>query len=118
VPEGWFSEAGGDAVYVSRYNHNLLLYGQTRRGYTLPPLGAGLHLQPLWNLNWTTDVERQWWGNFAETGPGVRVRWDGLPPNVSLRMDLLRGAYLVNRDNPHRPNFWDLRASLWYAITR
>jgi Tfp pilus assembly protein PilF len=115
---GWFSEAGGDAVYVSRYNNNLLMYGQARRGYTLPALGAGLHVQPLWNFNWTADVERQWWGNFAETGPGVRVRWDSLPPNVSLRMDLLRGAYLVNRDNPHRPNYWDVRASLWYAFTR
>jgi hypothetical protein len=115
---GWFSEAGGDAVYVSRYNNNMLMYGQARRGYTLPALGAGLHVQPLWNFNWTADVERQWWGNFAETGPGVRVRWDSLPPNVSLRMDLLRGAYLVNRDNPHRPNYWDVRASLWYAFTR
>jgi len=115
---GWFSEAGGDAVYVSRYNNNLLMYGQSRRGYTLPAIKGGLYLQPMWNFNWTADAERQWWGNFAETGPGVRVRWDSLPPNVSLRMDLLRGAYLVNRDNPHRPNYWDVRASLWYAVTR
>jgi Tfp pilus assembly protein PilF len=114
---GWFTEAGGDAVYVSRYDNNLLLYGQARRGYTLPPL-KGVHLQPTWNLNWTADARREWWGNFAETGPGVRVRWDNLPPNLSLRMDLLRGAYLVNRGNPHRPNFWDFRASIWYAITR
>jgi len=114
---GWFSEAGGDAVYVSRYDHNLLLYSQARRGYTLPPLRGGTHLQPLWNLNWTADAKRQWWGNFAETGPGVRLRWDGLPPNVSLRLDLLRGVYLVNQDNPHRPNYWDARASLWYAFT-
>ncbi len=115
---GWFSEAGGDGVYVSRYNNNFLMYGQARRGYTLPALQGGFHLQPLWNLNWTADAQRAWWGNFAETGPGVRVRWDSLPPNVSLRMDLLRGAYLINRDNPHRPNYWDVRASLWYAITR
>ena len=115
---GWFTEAGGDAVYVSRYNNNILMYGQGRRGYTLPPLKGGFYLQPMWNFNWTADAGRQWWGNFAETGPGVRVRWDSLPPNVSLRLDVLRGAYLVNRDNPHRPNYWDVRASLWYAITR
>lgn len=115
---GWFSEAGGDGVYVSRYNNNFLMYGQARRGYTLPALSGGLYLQPLWNFNWTADAQREWWGNFAETGPGLRVRWDSLPPNISLRMDLLRGAYLVNRDNPHRPNYWDVRASLWYAITR
>jgi Tfp pilus assembly protein PilF len=115
---GWFTETGGDGVYVSRYDNDFLLYGQTRRGYTLPALKGGFYLQPMWNLNVTTDARRQWWGNFAETGPGVRVRWDSLPPNVSLRLDLLRGAYLVNQDNPHRPNYWDVRASLWYALTR
>ena len=115
---GWFTEAGGDAVYVSRYDNNLLMYGQSRRGYTLPPLKGGVYFQPTWNFNWTADARREWWGNFAETGPGVRVRWDSLPPNLSLRMDLLRGAYMINRDNPHRPNFWDFRASIWYAITR
>jgi Tfp pilus assembly protein PilF len=115
---GWFTETGGDAVYVSRYDHNFLMYGQARRGYTLPALKGGFYLQPMWNLNGTVDARREWWGNFVETGPGVRVRWDSLPPNVSLRVDLLRGAYLVNRDNPHRPNYWDVRASLWYAITR
>ena len=115
---GWFNEAGGDGVYVSRYNHDFLMYGQLRRGYTLSPIKGGFNLQPVWNLNWTADAGRQWWGNFAETGPGVRVRWDSLPPSVSVRVDVLRGTYLVNRDNPHRPNYWDLRASLWYAITR
>ena len=114
---GWFSEAGGDGVYVSRYNNNFLMYGQTRRGYTLPALKGGFYLQPLWNFNLTADAQRQWWGNFVETGPGVRVRWDSLPPKVSLRVDYLRGAYLLNRDNPHKPNYWDFRASLWYATT-
>lgn len=115
---GWFYETGGDGVYVSRYNNNFLMYGQARRGYTLPALKGGFYLQPLWNFNMTADAQRQWWGNFVETGPGVRVRWDSLPPKVSLRVDYLRGAYLVNRDNPHQPNYWDFRASLWYAITR
>jgi tetratricopeptide (TPR) repeat protein len=115
---GWFTEAGGDGVYVSRFNNNFLMYGQARRGYTLPALSHGVYLQPLWNFNWTADAQRAWWGNFAESGPGVRMRWDTLPPNVSLRLDLLRGVYLVNKDNPHRPNYWDVRASLWYALTR
>ncbi|MGD0580254.1 MAG: tetratricopeptide repeat protein [Bryobacteraceae bacterium] len=115
---GWFSEAGADGVYVSRYDHNSLLYTQLRRGYTLPELPGGLRVQPLWNLNWTVDARRQWWGNYAETGPGVRFRWAGLPPSLSFRTDFLRGAYLVNQDNPHPRKYWDARASLWYAITR
>ena len=116
---GWFTEAGTDAVYVSRYDHNSLLYSQVRRGYTLPEMPGGLRLQPLWNLNYTVDARRQWWGNFAETGPGVRFRWAGLPPSLSFRTDFLRGAYLADRqDNPHPRTYWDARASLWYAITR
>ena len=115
---GWFSEAAADGVYVSRYDHNSLLYTQLRRGYTLPEMPGRLRLQPLWNLNYTVDARRQWWGNFIETGPGVRFRWVGLPPSLSFRTDFLRGAYLVNLDNPHPRMYWDARASLWYAITR
>ena len=116
---GWFTEGGADAVYVSRYDHNSLLYSQLRRGYTLSEMPGGLRLQPLWNLNYTVDARRQWWGNFAETGPGLRFRWAGLPPSLSFRTDFLRGAYLADRqDNPHPRTYWDARASLWYAITR
>ncbi len=115
---GWFTETGADAVYVSRYDHNSLLYTQFRGGYTLPDLPGGLRLQPLWNANWTVDARRQWWGNFMETGPGVRFRWAALPPKLSFRTDFLRGAYLVNPDGLHPRTYWDARASLWYAITR
>jgi hypothetical protein len=48
----------------------------------------------------------------------MRLRWEGLPPGVHLRLELLRGANLVNRANPLPPNYWDLRAGLWYAVSR
>ena len=115
---GWFTETQADGVYVSRYDHDTLLYAQARRGYTLPDLPGRLRVQPMWNLNWTVDARRQWWGNYIETGPGVRFRWAALPPSLSFRTDFLRGAYLVQQDNPHPQFYWDLRASLWYAITR
>jgi tetratricopeptide (TPR) repeat protein len=115
---GWFTEAGADGVYLSRYDHNSLLYLQARRGVTLPPWHGSAHVQPYWNFDLTADAKRQWWGNYAESGPGVRLRWDSLPPNLSFRADYLRGVYLVNASNPHRPNYWDVRASLWYAVTR
>jgi hypothetical protein len=120
---GWFTEAALDGVYISRYDHDALGITQLRRGYTLPALHGpelfgAIHIQPYWNLNATADVQREWWANYAETGPGLRLRWSTLPPSLSLRADFLRGVYLVNKDNPHRPNFWDMRASLWYAFTR
>jgi Tfp pilus assembly protein PilF len=115
---GWFGETGADAVYVSRYDHNSLLYTQFRAGYTLPDLPGGLRLQPLWNANWTVDARRQWWGNFIETGPGVRFHWAALPPKLSFRTDFVRGAYLVSPDGLHPRTYWDARVSLWYAITR
>ena len=114
---GWFGEWGLDALYNSRYGEDFLIYGQTRGGYTLPAL-RGIDVQALWNLNLTTDARRQWWGNLAETGPGVRVRWAGLPEHMALRADFVRGAYLVNTANPRRPNYWDLRTGIWYAFTR
>src|SRR5208337_538034 len=82
---GWFSEAGADAVYVSRYDHNSLLYTQFRRGYTLPDLPGGLRLQPLWNANWTVDARRQWWGNFI----GTRAPACGMPLPARLLISIL-----------------------------
>jgi hypothetical protein len=39
-------------------------------------------------------------------------------PSSYLTVNLLRGVYLTNMDNPRRPNFLDLRAGFWYAFTR
>ena len=96
-----------DALYVSRFNKDFLLYNQTRIGRLAGPL------QLYWNANLTIDTKREYWANFAETGPGLRV---SLLPASFLTLNLLRGAYLVNRNNPRPPNFTDLRAGIWYAF--
>ena len=71
-------------------------------------------LQLYCNANVTFDAKHQYWANFAETGPGVRI----VVSRASyLTVNVLRGAYLVNQDNPRRPNFTDLRAGFWYAFT-
>jgi Tfp pilus assembly protein PilF len=97
-----------DALYVSRFNKDFLVYDQTRLGKIS---GA---VQLYWNVNVTADTERQYWANFAETGPGLRIT---LLPNSYLTFNALRGAYLINEGNPRRPNFIDLRAGLWYAFS-
>lgn len=106
---GFFFETNADGVYISRFDNDVLLYSQNRTGFTWR------HTQLFWNYNGTVDLKRQYWANFAETGPGARI-----PVGKSLyfQLGVLRGVYLINRDNPRRPNFWDLRAGLWYAISK
>jgi tetratricopeptide (TPR) repeat protein len=104
----WLAEANLDALYMSRFNQDFLLYAQSRAGYNFGPLQ--LH----WNGNLTIDAKRQDWANFVETGPGLRVP---MAQSMYLAFNLLRGAYLI--PNPaHRTTFTDFRAGFWYAITR
>jgi len=113
---GGFFETGADAVFISRFGDDLLLYWRNRGGYTAPRL-AGLATQWCWNWNAATDLRRQYWANFLESGPGLRLRWDWMPPGLLFSVDLLRGVYSFNRGNPRRPNYWDLRAGFWYAVS-
>jgi hypothetical protein len=105
---GAFAETNDDGIFVSRFSKDTLLYSQNRFGYGF---GAA---QLYWNVNITADVLRQYWANFAESGPGVRFRVNG----VVVSVNALRGVYLLNQGNPRRPNFNDLRVGLWYAFTR
>lgn len=116
---GWFVESTVDAVYFSVFQHNGLFVSQNRGGWTFRPWNEnGLQAQALVNVNITADARAQYWANFAEAGPGVRVRWSGLPPGLRVGVDWVRGSYLRNEGNPRRPNFFDFRAGVWYAFTR
>ena len=114
---GWFADTYDDAVFVSRFNNDLLLYSQNRAGFTLPSVGP-LRWQIYLNGNYTTDARRQYWANFVESGPGLRFRFEGLPPALVFSVNLLRGVYTRNEGNPRGPNYNDLRAGFWYAFTR
>ena len=104
----WFADATGDALYISRFNQDFLLYTQSRAGRTFG--GVQLH----WNGNLTVDAKRQDWANFVETGPGLRIP---LAQSMYLTFNALRGQYLI--PNPaRRATFNDLRAGCWYAFTR
>jgi Tfp pilus assembly protein PilF len=116
---GLFAETNDDGVYVSRFSHDMLLYSQNRTGYTFRSLEAGgFHAQAYWNWNVTADALGQYWANYAETGPGVKFRFESLPAPVSFSVNAVRGAYLVNQGNPRRPNFNDVRVGIWYAFTK
>ena len=116
---GPFAETSDDTVFVSRFSNDTLGYSQNRFGYTWRSSEAagGFHLQALWNANLTADVQRQYWANFAETGPGLRFRFESLPASLMFSVSFLRGVYLVNEGNPRRPNYNELRVGVWYAFT-
>lgn len=111
---GHFLEANADAVYVSRFDDNAIAYVQLRPGFRLADRGA-FQAQVFWNFNVTTDVKRLYWANFVETGPGLRVRVPGVSPPMDFSISFVRGVHLVNAYNPRRPNYFDLRLSLWYS---
>jgi Tfp pilus assembly protein PilF len=113
---GWFFETTADSVFVSRFDHDLINYSQNRAGMT--SVLGNLKTQIFWANNFTFDVKRQYWANFAESGPGVRFHFPRTPPSMTLTLNLLHGVYLINDDNPRRPNFNDFRAGVWYAFTK
>ena len=113
---GGFADTTLDAIFVSRFGNDSLMYSQSRIGYTLGP--KALRAQLYWNGNLTLDVQRQYWANFLETGPGVRWSMAGMPTGMYATVNLMRGAYLVNAGNPRGPNYNDLRVGVWYAFTR
>ena len=109
-----FVETTADALFLSRFQNDALLYTQNRFGYSH---GAGAWtVQAYWNIHATADRKRQYWANFVEIGPGIRIR-NRLPNFPVLSICFVRGAYTVNESNPRRPNFYDFRLGLWYALS-
>jgi Flp pilus assembly protein TadD len=113
---GWFLETLADSVYISRFSNDLMNYSQNRTGFT-SSFGP-FKVQTFWSNNLTFDVKKQYWANFAETGPGFRFHPPGAPQSLWVTLGGVRGIYLRNQGNPHGPNFYDLRAGVWYAFTK
>jgi tetratricopeptide (TPR) repeat protein len=109
---GKLADATVDALYLSRFDKDFLVYVQSRAGRI-----EG-RFQLYWNVNVTADNKRQIWANFAETGPGIRVSGGPLPRGSWLSVNVLHGAYLIPTEGMRRPNFNDLRAGFWYAFSR
>ena len=108
--QGRFFESNDDAVFISRFSDDLMIYSQNRLGY-----GLG-KIQFYWNGNIITDSEHLYWANTIETGPGLRFHVPQTPKTLLFSVNGLRGAYLINEDNPRKPNYYDFRAGFWYAF--
>ena len=113
---GWFADTAADAVFISRFGNDFLIYDETRVGYSMGP--AAFRTQFFWSGNLTVDAQRQIWANFFELGPGVRFRAAWMPPAMYVTTSLLRGSYLMNTEGTRPAVFNDLRTGIWYAFTR
>jgi tetratricopeptide (TPR) repeat protein len=109
---GLYYETTADAIYVSRFGKDWLFYSQNRVGRT-QHIGDGNTLQVLMNGNVVTDVQRQYWANTFEFGPGVRFRPSWLPKNVYFSGDFLRGLFMSSNHSGYN----DMRIGFWYAKT-
>jgi hypothetical protein len=89
---GMFFETSADGVFVSRFGNDVLMYSQNRFGYTFAPVEAlgNFRSQLYWNANLTMDMNRQYWANFYELGPGFRFRWAHMPPSLLFSVNLMR----------------------------
>ncbi len=114
---GRFIETNFDGVYISRFDDNVMGYWQLRPGYRLPTKGL-LRAQLFMNFNATADIKRQYWANFVEVGPGIKLRVPGVKPAMDFSVSVLRGVHLRNEFNPRRPNYFDLRVGVWYSVAK
>ena len=122
---GLFYETTADAIYVSRFDKDWMFYSQHRAGRTFHAWDKST-AQALLNVNFVGDVKSQYWANTVEIGPGAKVHFPWMRPNVYLSADFLRGFYLRGDYYPPctlkgcapQSSYNDLRLSLWYAFTK
>ena len=112
---GWFFETAADGVYISRFGNDFLVYSQNRAGRTVST--GMMRTQLYWNGNATVDRKREYWANYFETGPGIRLRPSLFPSSTYFTVNVLRGSYMLKAGNPKGPKFDDLRAGFWYAFS-
>ncbi|HLK67475.1 MAG TPA: M48 family metalloprotease [Bryobacteraceae bacterium] len=113
---GWFATTSTDAVFLSRFGNDFLVYNQEHIGYTLGEPALRTQVSALVGV--TFDQQRQYWANYAEAGVNLRFTGSALPQSMYFTLDAVRGIYLVNIGNPRPPNYYDLRIGVWYAFTR
>ena len=118
---GVFFETNDDGVFVSRFRNDCCaVLSEPRRLHfqACPRAWAVSRPSGILNTNFGTDLRRQYWANTVEAGPGLRFRWERLPPAWVFSISFVRGRYNLMEGNPWGRNYNDLRVGFWYAGTR
>ena len=108
---GAFARLEAGANYASRFGHNVLLSLRPRWGYVWGRWELG------WLASWSRDTRSEFWGNFFETGPALRVRLPDVLQGLTVQVEWVGGHHYAGRGNPGPPGYRDLRIGFWYAIT-
>lgn len=117
---GFFYENSEDAEYIAVFDRDWIGYSQHRAGRTFSPWKKW-SLQALVNVNYTRDVQRQYWANTLEAGPGMKFHLPWLPRGVYLSLDFLRGRYMedpyVDPSSRAHSYYNDIRVGFWFGRT-
>ncbi len=117
---GWFYDLSADAVYISRFDDDVLAYVQNRFGWSFAEAGmlGGVQSQLYLAGNLVTDTKSAAWANFGEAGAGLRFRWPFMPKGTALFVEYVRGGYGIPQLGLRKANYGDLRGGVWYAVSR
>jgi len=90
----WFVEAGGDAAYYTRLPDGIA-YLQSRQGIRFLQCGKAAALDAYGLQNLTMDTRGNYYDNYFEAGPGVRLITAPVGAAVfTTSVDYLLGSYL------------------------
>ncbi len=90
----WFVEAGGDAAYYTRLPDGIA-YLQSRQGIRFLQCGKAAALDAYGLQNLTMDTRGNYYDNYFEAGPGVRLITAPIGAAVfTTSVDYLLGSYL------------------------
>ena len=104
----------GDVSYYSRFDGNVIGYGQLRQGFNLPT-GRVLPIQVLAALNYIQDSNKEFYNNTVEIGPAIRIAPSRHMTGVQLEAQYVHGVYTRHDPaNPYGARYHDFRFSiLW-----
>ncbi|MFZ4776196.1 MAG: tetratricopeptide repeat protein [Terrimicrobiaceae bacterium] len=116
----WFVEAGGDAAYYTRLP-DFIAYLQFRQGFRLLQFGKAAAFDAYAMENLTFDSKGNYYDNFVEAGPGVRlVTAPVKATTLSTNIEYLGGAYLGRNANNTRgstgPTYSDFRITVSLSV--
>ena len=98
----WFVEVGGDAAYYTRLS-NAIAYGQSRQGFRLLRFGKAAAVDAYALQNLTMDADGNYYDNFFEVGPGLRLVTAPVGAAVfTTSVDYVVGAYLGRNEGNTR----------------
>jgi tetratricopeptide (TPR) repeat protein len=102
----------GDVSYYSRFDDNVIAYGQLRQGVNLPT-GRILPMQVLAAVNYIQDSNKDFYNNVVEAGPAIRIAPSRRMTEIQFEAQYVHGVYTRHdAANPYGARYHDFRFSI------